>query len=224
VAKIIYSNMAKHALVPTTQFGGRNTSSTLDAGLTLLHDIEATHRSKLRAGLLLFDIQGYFDHINHNRLIQLFTNLGFASELVRWYQSFLRNRMVKLQFNGEMSDPFDIVVGTLQGSPISLVLSTIYTFPLLYKMAEWTNASLGMYIDDGVILACSNSWRKVEKAMKTSYTTCLDWLRRAGLNVELAKTELIFFRKWGSKSNPSHSILLPLLAPNETYKVTAATY
>jgi hypothetical protein len=89
-------------------------------------------------------------------------------------------------------------------------------------MAEWTNASLGMYIDDGVILACGNSWRKVEKAMKTGYTTCLDWLRRAGLNVEPAKTELLFFRKWGDKSNPSHSILLPLLAPNKTYKVTAA--
>ena len=53
IAKIIYSDMAKYALVPTTQFGGRNASSTLDAGLTLLHDIEAAHRSKLRAGLLL---------------------------------------------------------------------------------------------------------------------------------------------------------------------------
>ena len=39
VAKLIYRDLAKHALVPTTQFGGRNTSSTLDAGLTVLHNI-----------------------------------------------------------------------------------------------------------------------------------------------------------------------------------------
>lgn len=61
--------MAKYVLVPTMQFGGRNALSTLDAGLTLLHNIEAAHKSSMMVGLLFFDIQGYFDHINHNRLI-----------------------------------------------------------------------------------------------------------------------------------------------------------
>jgi hypothetical protein len=81
VAKIIYRDMAKYGLVPTTPFGVVDTSSTLDAGLTLLHNIKVTHRSKIRAGLLLFDIQGYFNNINHDRLIQIFTDLGFAPEL-----------------------------------------------------------------------------------------------------------------------------------------------
>jgi hypothetical protein len=39
VAKLIYSDMASHPLVPTTQFGGRNASSTLDTGLTILHNM-----------------------------------------------------------------------------------------------------------------------------------------------------------------------------------------
>jgi len=137
--------MAKYVLVPTTQFSGRNASSTLDAGLTLLHDIQAAHQSKLRVGLLLFDIQGYFDHINHERLIQTFMNLGFAPELTNWCRSFLKDHTVKLKFNGKTSDLFDYVVGTPQGSPVSPVLSTIYTSPLLHKMKEWTNTSLGMY-------------------------------------------------------------------------------
>ena len=102
VAKFIYRDLTKHLLVPTTQSGGRNTLSTLDAGLTLLHNIEAAHRSKLRARLLLFDIQGYFDHINHDRLIQSFASLGFVPELTKWCQSFLKDRIVKLKFNGEM--------------------------------------------------------------------------------------------------------------------------
>jgi Reverse transcriptase (RNA-dependent DNA polymerase) len=148
VAKIIYSDMAKYALVPTTQFGGRNASSTLDAGLTLLHDIQAAHSSKLKAGLLLFNIQGYFDNINHDRLIHAFANLGFAPELTKWCWSFLKDRTVKLKFNGKTSDPFDFVVGTPQGSPVSPVLSTIYMSSLLHKMKEWTNSSLGMYIDN----------------------------------------------------------------------------
>jgi Reverse transcriptase (RNA-dependent DNA polymerase) len=154
VAKIIYREMTKHALVPTTQFGGRNASSTLDAGLSLLHDIQAAHRAGLRTGLLLFDIQGYFDNINHERLIQVFANLGFAPELVKWCRSFLSDRSVCLRFNGKTSDPFDFTVGTPQGSPVSPVLSTIYTSPLLHKMRDWTNTSLGMYVDDGAIFTC----------------------------------------------------------------------
>jgi hypothetical protein len=75
IAQLIYREMNKHALVPTTQFEGRNASSTLDAGLTLLHDIQSAHRTGLRTRILLFDIRGYFDHINHERLIQVFANL-----------------------------------------------------------------------------------------------------------------------------------------------------
>jgi hypothetical protein len=48
--------MAQHALVHTTQCGGRNASSALDAGLTLLHDIQGAHQAGPRTGLLLFDI------------------------------------------------------------------------------------------------------------------------------------------------------------------------
>jgi hypothetical protein len=195
VAKIIYSDMAKYTLVPTTQFGGRNALSTLDAGLTLLHNIQATHKSKMRVELLLFDIQGYFDNINHERLIQAFTDLGFAPELTKWCQSFLKDRTVRLRFNNKTLDPFDFIVGTLQGSPVSSVLSTIYTSSLLHKMKNWTNTSLGMYIDDGAIFVCGDNWESIETTMQTGYAKCLDWLTRAGLNAKPDKTELIFFRK-----------------------------
>jgi hypothetical protein len=165
VAKLIYRDMTKHNLVPTTQFGGRNASSTLDAGLALLHDIQSAHQAGLRAGILLFDIQGFFDNINHERLETTFTGLGFAPELVSWCRSFLKDRTVRLKFNGKTSDPFDFTVGTPQGSPVSPVLSIIYTSPLLYRMRNWNKAALGMYIDDGVIFACGRDWDIIESTM-----------------------------------------------------------
>ena len=145
---------AEHSLVPTTQFGGRNSSSMLDAGLTLVHDIQSAHHAGLQTGLLVFDIQGFFDNANHKRLVQIITDLGFAPELVSWCHSFLKDQKVRLKFNGHSSDPFDFVVRTPQGSPISPVLSIIYTSLLLHKMWDWNRSSLGMYKDDGVIFAC----------------------------------------------------------------------
>ena len=50
VAKLIYSDMTKYALSPTTQFGGGGGECLvkLDAGLTLLHDIQSAHQAGLR--------------------------------------------------------------------------------------------------------------------------------------------------------------------------------
>jgi hypothetical protein len=222
VAKLIYSDMSRYALIPTTQFGGRNASSTLDAGLTLLHDIQSAQQTGLKAGILLFDIQGYFDNINHERLIQIFTDLGFAPELVGWCRSFLKDRTVRLKFNGTTSDAFDYTVGTPQGSPVSPVLSTIYTSPLLYKMRNWNKASLGMYIDDGVIFACGRNWKLVESEMRNNYRECVEWLTRAGLNAEPDKSELLFFRKTRDKVDPPRYIYLPNPTFNTYYRVQAA--
>jgi hypothetical protein len=195
VAKMIYRDLTPHPLVLTTQFGGRNASSTVDAGLMLLHDIQSAQQSGLKCGLLLFDIQGFFDNINRGRLVNVFANLGFAPELVSWCQSFLTDRTVRLRFNGKSSDPFETDIGTPQGSPVSPVLLIIYTSPLLHRMQGWNNASLGMYIDDSVIFVCGREWDKVETTLREGYGRCVEWLTCAGLKVEPDKTELIFFRK-----------------------------
>jgi Reverse transcriptase (RNA-dependent DNA polymerase)/Endonuclease-reverse transcriptase len=222
VAKLIYRDLTNHDLVATTQFGGRNASSTLDAGLALLHDIQAAHQSGLRTGILLFDIQGFFDNINHDRLTRIFADLGFAPELVSWCKSFLKDRTVRLKFNGRTSDPFDFEVGTPQGSPVSPVLSIIYTSPLLHKMRNWARAALGMYIDDGVIFACGREWKQIEDTIRKGYTECAEWLTRAGLNIEPDKSELLFFRKRGEKSDPPPYIHLPNHALQTYYRVPAA--
>ena len=123
-------------------------------GLTLIHNIHSAHQAGLYTGLLLFDIQGFFDHINHEWLVQAMADLGFVHMIVNWCHLFLKDCMVRLQFNGKTADPVNVLVGIPQGSPISPVLSTIYMSDLLYKMRDWTNSSLDMYIDDRVIFAC----------------------------------------------------------------------
>jgi hypothetical protein len=202
VAKLIYSKMDKNLIMPTNQYGGRNALLTLDAGLALMHDIQSAHQARLHCGLLLFNIQGFFDNINHEQMVQTLTNFGFAPEIVNWCRSFLQDHMVRLRFNGRNSDSFDFTVGTPQGSPVSPVLSIIYTAPLLHKMKSQANPTLGMYIDDGVIFACSKAWRLVENALRDSYSSCIEWLARVGLNAELEKTELIFFKKPKERQPP----------------------
>ena len=224
VARLLYGEIIRHDLLPTNQYGGRMSSSTLDAGLTLMHDIQVAHAAGLRTGLLLFDIQGYFDNINRDRLVQVVADLGFATEIVSWTEAFLSNRSVRLKFNKHTSDPFNSLVGTPQGSPISPVLSSLYTHALLRKTKDIKWTSLNLYIDDGAILACGQTWAEVESSLTAAYTSCASWLNRSGLKAEPDKTELIYFRRRREKVDPPGQILLPKDPQHperEKYKVTA---
>jgi hypothetical protein len=99
VAQRLQHDIVAEELIPTTQFGGRRHSSCLDAGLTLLHDVQAAHSAGLKCGIVLFDVKGFFDHVNHARLVQVLRQMGFALELCGWMSAFLVDRKVSLRFN-----------------------------------------------------------------------------------------------------------------------------
>lgn len=194
-----------YKLIPSTQFGGRNASSTIDAGLCLQHDIRTSHASGLVCASLLFDISGFFDNINHHMLLAVFKAMGFRTELVRWLKSFLTDRHVTLRFNNFTSDPYNLKVGTPQGSPISPVLSIIFASPILYLSQTWTNTSLSMYVDDGLLFTCGTDFAEVTTRLRLAYRACWDWLHSSGLAIEPDKTEVLFFTNSHTRhQRPSH--------------------
>ncbi len=171
--KIISSHLLydinKYELIPSSQFGGRNASSTVNVGLTLQHDIHMAHASGLVCGMLLFNISGFFNNINHHHLVTIFKAMGFLPQLVSWLKSFLTDCHVSLRFNNYNSDPYNLLIGTPQGSPISLVLSTIFATPILYLTTRWINTSLSMYVNNGNLFACRTNFTQVVTHLHKAY-------------------------------------------------------
>jgi hypothetical protein len=151
IARHLTHNIAALKLIPTTQFGACP-FSTIDTGLCLTHDIEMAHALGGVCSSLLFDLQGFFNNVNHSRLAALIESLGFTPEICRWATSFLKDRSVCLHFNGFTSEDIELEMGTPQGLLISPILSIIYASPLLHLARHWTDATLSMYIDDRNIL------------------------------------------------------------------------
>jgi hypothetical protein len=195
VAKRMQYDIVKHKLIHANQFGGCAHSSCLDAGLALLHDVQEAHRQGLKVGILLFDVRGFFNNVNHGRMMAILENLGYPLELVRWSAAFLKDRKVRLSFNNVISDERGQPIGVLQGLPLSPVYSITYTSSILAKMEGWNNSSLGMYVDDGILFATAEEWGDMEKLLRAWYTVCKEWLRQSGLAVKPDKTELLFFQK-----------------------------
>ena len=59
VTRRIYYNLGKYKLMPFNQFGGRSNSSCLDAGLSLIHDIQTMRKKNLISSFLTVDIKGF---------------------------------------------------------------------------------------------------------------------------------------------------------------------
>jgi hypothetical protein len=224
VAKRMQHDIVAHELIHTNQFGGRAHSSCLDAGLSLLHDVQSAHRAGLKAGILLFDVRGFFDNVNHGRMTAILERSGYPPELVHWSAAFLKDRRVRLSFNNSVSEERGQPIGVPQGSPLSPVFSITYTSALLSKMRSWNNSSLGMYVDDGILFACTQEWEEVVRLLRARYTICEEWLRRSGLAIEPDKMELLFFQKpyeRNSTAAPTR-LILPDPATHTYYVVTPA--
>lgn len=213
IARRLIFEIGKFNLVPTNQFGGRDKSSVIDACLSLTHDIQAAWKNGLVASALAIDIKGYFNHVNHSRLIHTLHLLGFAPQLVSWLRSFLHERSIIMRIGKHLSHPIPIAgVGIPQGSPLSPVLSTIYTFNVLPCLSDISNSDLKAYIDDVLLLAVSHSLEGNVDKLTRAFNTVTHQLIALGLDIDADKTELIHFTR--SRSNPSLDPLINISPPN----------
>ena len=127
VARRVTYDLGRYDLLPFNQFGSRTNSSCLDAALALTHDIQTARSKGLVSTFLAVDIKGFFNHVDHDRLVTVLHYLGFPPQIVKWVKSFLQGRFVRVQVDDCIGDPHPQNVGAPQGSPVSPILTCIYS-------------------------------------------------------------------------------------------------
>jgi Reverse transcriptase (RNA-dependent DNA polymerase) len=136
------------------------------------------------ATIIFFDIQGFFDNINTERVTHLFEVYRFPLDIVKWVNSFLHNRHIHLTFNNFTADPLTANRGMPQGSPLSPILSALYMALLLCLLTQ-ANLSLftsfQLYVDNGCVTASGQTYCSAITKAATLYETALTWLKQNGL-------------------------------------------
>ena len=194
LAKRISAIAELHHLLPITHCGGRKSSSTEHAIHLLLEQIHAGWKNNQVSSLLLLDVSGAFDNVNHQRLLWNIRELGFSENLVGWMASFLAGRTGRTSFNEGLMQPFDIEAGIPQGSPLSPILWLLYNHKALQVAGD--EALVTGYIDDTCILVTGASTRENSAKLSQIHEKMVDWASKHGAVFAPQKYELLhFFRK-----------------------------
>ena len=203
IATQVMHDLNTFSILPPSQFGSCDNHCAVNAALSIAHTAQQGRAAGFPVALLLFDIQGFFDNVRRDRLTHLLTIMGFPSSLVDWVHSFLSNQLISLHFNGEQSSFFAVLNGTPQGSPLSPIISAIYTAPLLRLSERWApgSGSTKLYVNDGGIIAAGATYRSAIQKSAEHYEEVTGWLRRNGLRTDPEKCELIVFHnsRWSPR-------------------------
>ena len=135
-AHLIADQLERKRSLHEGQYGCRRRRSCVDAVAVLISDAQQAWSRKNVAGALLMDVKSAFNNVSRGHLIGRIVALGVESDLVRWTESFVSERKVRLVLNGQEGDDHEVDTGIPQGSPVSPILFTVYLPGLFGHMEE----------------------------------------------------------------------------------------
>ena len=121
-------------LLHDSQLGGRKKKSAIDTVLLLTNEIEENRRKKKKTSVIFLDVRGAYDYVAKNRLLRIMIQLRLPHSLIRWVQSFMSNRRLRIAFDGQIQEFQDVEIGVPQGSPMSPILFLIYTRDISFSL------------------------------------------------------------------------------------------
>jgi retron-type reverse transcriptase len=163
----------KHILTPFSQFRACKGGSTTDVALTFTHNIQTTHNKGLVTSALTIDMKGYFDFINHKKLLTKMRQAHLSLPMVKWMKSFLSE-------HGHYTNIKPVLNRLPQGSPISGLAPSLYTTDILTHMQNIATrehqsdrslenispTTMMMYINDRNIWVSSSHLKLIHKSYR----------------------------------------------------------
>lgn len=175
-------------ILAPNQCGAVQNRSAVDLTTALACDIQSAWDNRRCAGLLTLDVQGAFDGVLKGRLLHRLKQQGWPVSLIQWTESFFSQRTARIRLDEQISEPFQVVCGLPQGSPISPILFLLYIEPVLRL-----SSCRFSYADDIAITATGETLDVVHDNLQRQLDNTMNWGRENGLLFDINKTELQYF-------------------------------
>lgn len=142
------------SLLSPKQHGFRKSRSTITNLLELTSIVNDGFIKKKQTDAVYTDFSKAFDKVNHDLLLFKLDLLGFSVMLLKWIESYLKNRKQYVKFRNSKSNYIYVSSGVPQGSHLGPLLFTLFIndLPKVIKYSQTL-----MYADDVKIFLSFNN-------------------------------------------------------------------
>ena len=188
----MWSFIDKNNILNNCQFGFRRNLSTTDAVLQVVDDcIDSIDKNKYVIAVFL-DLAKAFDTVNHEILLSKLDKLGFRGIVNSWFRSFLCDRRIVVDVNGELSAERSVNIGVPQGTVSAALLFILYINDLS-NVSD--NLKFVMFADDTTVYASGASVDELSTLITNELKKVDSWLTANRLSLNLSKTCYMLFNK-----------------------------
>ena len=125
----------------------------------------------LLTGMILIDLQKAFDTIDHEILLQKLKAIKFSESTIKWFKSYLSERIFLVNIENKLSDFGEISCGVPQGFILGPLLFLIY----VNDMPQAVTSTVLLYADDSSILYRHKAVVQIGKRLNEDFENLCDW-------------------------------------------------
>ena len=180
-----------------SQHGFKAQHNTVSALLPLTTQVVRGFNDKkpaVRTGLLCVDLSKAFDVVDHHRLLK---KIGFSdlhSNLKRWLVAYLRDRRVRVDYQGKNSKWRKVKMGVPQGSVLSPLLFNFFVNDII--SSAWID---GSYADDFHAAVSEISPSDIADGLSEAATELSTQAEEHGLSLSASKSTATLFTPWNKE-------------------------
>ena len=141
--------------------------------------------------MILIDLQKAFDTINHEILLKKLEAIGFSDKCIRWFWSYLYERIFFIEIEKQLSDFGKASCGVHQVSVLGPLLFLIY----VNDMPQAVKSNLFLYADDSCLMYQHRDVEETQKQQNKDSENVCDWFVYNKLRIYFGedKTKSILF-------------------------------
>ncbi|UYV79930.1 hypothetical protein LAZ67_18001125, partial [Cordylochernes scorpioides] len=181
-------------LLPEEQYGFRKGHGTIDQLLFFTQKVkDAQNRKPTNHTIAAFlDLTQAFDKVWKNKLItKLYKHFKIDGKAITWINDFLKNRYIRVKYNGTLSKTFKLYQGLPQGSVLSPTLFTLFIAGIEEKISHKTN--IGLFADDIILWSSNTNWKKAERDLNKTLFHLEKFANKHKLEFNPQKSETCLF-------------------------------